>query len=79
MPMHPSRFEASRSTQSNHSMSATRMQSTFANVNGRPFGAALGLDAPDLSRSSPAEAEPQADEQLFTIKVKAVISSTVQC
>ena len=78
MPLHRSNFEAPRSSQSSHSTNTNRMAPTFSSVNGRPFGAALGLDAPDVPRSSASEAMPQADEQLFTIKVEPVIFSAVQ-
>ena len=43
-------------------------------LNGRPFGAGLGLDTPD----GPDRPGGQADERLFTVKV-ILLSSSLDC
>lgn len=67
MPMLASGVDTPRSNPLNTSRGPTPIPATFANVSGRPFGAALGLDAQQGPNAARTGSKPAA-EQLFTVK-----------
>ncbi|RSH91000.1 phosphatidylcholine and lysophosphatidylcholine phospholipase [Saitozyma podzolica] len=60
--------ELPRSSLPIHKASGGPRTSTFADVDERPFGAALGLDAPVTPGKAPSHSDQRVDETLFTVK-----------
>nr|XP_019012887.1 lysophospholipase NTE1 [Kwoniella pini CBS 10737]OCF51668.1 lysophospholipase NTE1 [Kwoniella pini CBS 10737] len=68
LPVNPSGIETPRSSTSINPTNASPPPSTFTNVNGRPFGAALGLDNSHNNGYSSPFGQPNGEETLYTVK-----------
>ncbi|WVQ65631.1 lysophospholipase NTE1 [Kwoniella botswanensis] len=68
LPVHQGGVETPRSSPSVNPTSASPPPSTFANVNGRPFGAALGLDTSHNNGYSSPFGSGKGEETLYTVK-----------
>jgi hypothetical protein len=71
MPTHPAGVETPRSANHINPTSPNAPASSFSKASERPFGAALGLDAPEHPHpQKPNQYEHRhIEEQLFTVKV----------
>ncbi|WWC62720.1 lysophospholipase NTE1 [Kwoniella dejecticola CBS 10117] len=68
LPVHTAGVETPRSSPAINPSSASPPPSTFANVSGRPFGAALGLDSSHNNGYSSPFGNGQSEETLYTVK-----------
>ncbi|WWC88526.1 lysophospholipase NTE1 [Kwoniella dendrophila CBS 6074] len=68
LPVHQSGVETPRSSPSVNPSSASPPPATFANVSGRPFGAALGLDTSHNNGYTSPFGTGDHEEALYTVK-----------